>query len=78
MSHVQQLKLGQYKRVLSLVSTPNWISTILYMNGLHCNLHRTAPALKCCKFFSLNATIRNDLNVDNKDASDGLLVNLTA
>lgn len=40
----------------------------------HHPLQRVAKLQVC----SLNATIRNDLNVDNKDTSNGLLVNLTA
>lgn len=39
------------------------------------HLLQSVAELQVC---SLNATIRNDLNVDNKDTSNGLLVNLTA
>lgn len=55
------------------------ITLTLCIDALACRLFRhllqSVAKLQVC---SLNATIRNDLNVDNKDTSNGLLVNLTA
>lgn len=40
-----------------------------------CHSPHSAPELQVCP---PDATIRNDLNVANKDTGNGLLVNLTA